>query len=758
MNSSISATYPSAELPDSKSRMGSARDVLSAIQTLIENNTKGERGRKGASLLGMFQGNPPRSSSTQRNAAAKWQANFNTQLGPGLRSAACVPYYNLFEGGPSMAVVELEAPNPVEARRRSRLVTKAFNRAISAADISDAFYRLCNSFVGFGKGFWYWPHPAQWLPSVRAWHEVLFPEHASTDHRKWDWFVVRDTYNPVELQAFVDKQAEGWNGSAVTKAIKASVPQGAREDDWLVFQQALKEHSLATTAQSSAVDVGFCYAREGNGKWSVGIVALNSGGTASGSATAEPEFLYFKRGQFEQVTDFLVPFIYDTADGRINGVSGLGESVYAAVKTHDLMVNSLVDGGFLRTLTVLSPKSASAQVKTGLTVMGGVAAVPPGFDVQPGTVLTDMNGPMTVQRVLLDLVSRTSGTYLPSGERPVGNPDTATGVQAKMSQQTMLTASGVSRFYNRLDVAWTTLFHRMVGAAEMGGDDPETQLAKDFVKECKEGNVTVKDLKGAKCVKAYRVGGSGSAMQRQQNLGALGSLVGAMPASGRQRYFEEYTSATAGPDKIEEFFPVDQDEPGEGDWEARIENTIANSGAPPMLTPNQEHEAHLKGHMQALVAGLQSVEQGADPNTVLAFGQIMLPHCGQTLQAFAQDPTVQAKAKAFGEQLKLIEQQYSTLPQAIEAQQEQAAQQQQLQAVQSGQDPKIQIAAAQAQARTELKAQSMAASTQMKAAQVAQDMQLKAAQAGLDAQIKAGKAVQDVAIKGAKAKAGTKTA
>ena len=329
---------------------------------------------------------------------------------------------------------------------------------------------------------------------------------------------------------------------------------------------------------------------------------------------------------------------------------------------------------------------------------------------------------------------------------------TATAAQLKASQQTMLTASGVSRFYTRLDIAWRTLWNRVVKVARMGGEaTPEGRLAKEFLSRCEADGITLEELREPESVRAYRVGGSGSYMQRQQNLGALAPFVGSMPAQGRQAFFEEWTSATAGGDKVDAFFPVDVDEPGEGDWEARVENRLANSGAPPLFTPNQVHDLHLRGHLQALMAGLQSVEQGAPAEGVYSFGQIMLPHTGQHLQAFAQDPTVKDRVKAYAEQIKLLTQQYTQLPQLIQEQAAQREQQAQLAAVQQGTDPKVQIAAAQAQARTQIKAQTAAASTQLKAMQVQQDMALKAAQAQLDATLKAGKAGQDAAIKAAQA-------
>jgi hypothetical protein len=418
----------------------------------------------------------------------------------------------------------------------------------------------------------------------------------------------------------------------------------------------------------------------------------------------------------------ICPFIYDTASGRINGCDGLCSSIFATVRVKDRLKNKIVDGGQLRTLTVLSARSANAQVKSGLTVVGGVATLPPGFDAQPGTILTDISGPIMVDRVLTEDLSRNSGVYMPTSERPVGNPKSATQAQLDFQQQTVISSSGVARFYRRLDTAWDTLYKRVLKAAKDPAEGEDSEMAKEFIQRCKDDDVTLEELKDVDSVKAYRVGGGGSEFQRQLNLEGMVPLAGAMPARGRQNFFEDYTASKAGPDKVDAYFPVDVDEPGEAEWEASVENVQASAGAAPLFTPNQQHEGHVKVHMQVLVSGLQSLQQGADPSTVYAFGQVMIPHVSQHLQAWALDPTAKDKVKAATKQLAVLKQEYDGLLQAVQQQQADAQTAAQAQAVQQGQDPDTQLKAAKAQAQLQLKGQKQQAEMTMSAAEHLQQM------------------------------------
>lgn len=750
MKESLSHPYP--QQPEgSASRMGTATAVLTAAEVLIENNSKGERGRKWSQILGMFQGNPPYSTAEHRATASRWQANFNTMIGRGMLASACTPYYNLFEAGPVQAVIKLKGKNTEDAARKSRVATKHFQWLLKEADISDAFYRVSHSFVGFGRGFWYWIHPYQWVPEVRAFYEVLFPEGTSTNARRWEWVCVRDSYDPCFLWSM--KGLEGWNSEAINTAIRSTLPRSETHEDWMEYQTALAQHSLSTTATAARVDVVICLVKESNGKWSIGIVARHNGANTGRMGEPEPQFLYQKRDAFDSITDVLCPFIYDTANGQINGCEGLGSMIYATVRVKDRMTNNIVNGGMLRSLTVVRPNTANAQVKAGLTVIGGVAILPPGFEAQPGTILTDINGPLTVDRHLMDVLSRTSGVYLASNERPVGNPDTATEAQMKFQQQTTITASGVNRFYNRLDTAWDTLYRRVLKASKDPSDGEDSKLAKQFVSYCEDEGVTFKELEAVMSVNSYRVGGGGSSFQRQQNLFGLSPVAGAMPARGKQRFFEDLTSATAGPDKVDEYFPVDVDEPGEAEWEANVENVQANAGSPPLFTPNQSHEGHVKVHIQALMAGLQGVQQGAAPEGVYAFGQMVIPHTGQHLQAWSLDPTAKEKVKAAGQQLSLLSSQYQELVQVIRQRQEAAAKQQEAAAIAAGQDPDIQLKSAKAQAQIGLKAQKQEADLGLAAQRQQAEMAMDATQRLHDMRLKEAESQQKQRLDAAKAAA-----
>lgn len=736
-----SESYP-APLPDSGSRLGSAEDARQACEKLLEDNLEGVRGKKLQQWLGMFQGTPPFSPRDQMNRNRRWQTNVSTRIAESLLEGASTPYYNLFEGGPSMAVVKLKNKNKEEADRKSRIATKHFNHALKQLRISDPFYRTARSFVGFGIGFWWWPGPIDWKPRCKAFHEVLFPKGAPTDTEELDFFAVRVKMNPADLYKHYRDGNLGWNKEEIMRVLKRAAnispnsPNAQRE--YIAYQQELHSHDLTISEHGSTVDLIYVYGREFDGKWTLGVVDRHAIKKDSRGQSDERDWVFFRKSYAELIEELIVPFIYDPGDGSMKGVEGLASEIYSMVMLFDRMFCKIADGGFIRSLMALTSRNNSGRIDGTITVRGGVIHLPQGAEAVNSQAFADLNGPVTVARLILELIGKVSGVYLPSSERPVGNPDTAQEARLKYAQRTQLTVSGITRFYGALDTAYETVYNRLL--KNLGNSQRAShhgKIADEFLQNCEDEGLTMKELKDYRIVKAYRVSGGGSNAEQQAALGQLAGIAGAMPSTGRRHFFNEITAATAGPDKVSEFWPVDIDEPGEAQWEASVENNQALAGTKPLLTGGQIHEDHLTVHIQALAEGISSVEQGADPASVLAFGAIMLPHSQATLERLAEDKTASGKVKAFKQQLGLLQQNYAKLPQLVKQQREAQQDQARAQAIQQGMDPKLQLQAAEKQARSQMKAAQAAADQRRSEESHQQEMRQKAEQFQLDQAIKA---------------------
>src|SRR5687767_7854026 len=91
---------PLAPLTGTKPPKRRLDDAVKA-QTLVASlwQAAQERNLKMAAIQGQIDGNPPYSPVRMRAAGRASDANFNTLEAKAVRSAALVPYYDLFAGG-----------------------------------------------------------------------------------------------------------------------------------------------------------------------------------------------------------------------------------------------------------------------------------------------------------------------------------------------------------------------------------------------------------------------------------------------------------------------------------------------------------------------------------------------------------------------------------------------------------------------------------------------------------------------------------
>lgn len=95
---------------------------------------------------------------------------------------------------------------------------------------------------------------------------------------------------------------------------------------------------------------------------------------------------------------------------------------------------------------------------------------------------------------------------------------------------------------------------------------------------------------------------------------------------------------------------------------------MRDDGAEPTITEGQDNRVHIKSHIGAMVAGLQSVQQGGDPVSVLTFIPVALAHTGKHLSHLPRE-----EQRGWTEQLREIQGVYQDLASQYQQVQEQQA-------------------------------------------------------------------------------------
>lgn len=738
---SLQTLSDTGEVPDSIVK--DARAALSEVALIVDANKT--RLRRWAMLKGMFDGNPPYNPGSLRANGQAWRFNVATLEGKGLRSAGCAPYYDLFASGRYYAEVETSEGNPSERDAWSRIITEEWDVMLKAwREMHMKMNALVSDFVGYGRGFIGWEHPLDWR--FRQWphYTVLFPDGVEADLDSLSVFILRRKMNGPELlnkvRATHVQASAGWNESAVKAAVIAAQPINPTmsRGDYVGVQQMVNDGDAYQWARAATISVAHLFVREFNSKWSHYVVVDPDQGEPAplrngrGSAAPEnPRYLYEKRDAYDSINEFIAPFVYEINDGTWNGASGLGKDIFAMMQAKDRMRCGQLDNIIMRQSILLQAQKASDRQKLALFQIGPVTVIPENCTPVPANLIGDIEATIAVNNDLNNLVQRNVGIYQPHLEKPQGNPRTATEATLDFQQSTILGGSAVNRFYAQLDPVYAEMYRRTVDE-KVSGDDYASKAAKDFIKRCKDRGVPIEAIRKTRSVRAWRAVGNGSPFLRTQSLAQLSAIAPSLPEAGRVAWVQDYVASVSNYSTVNRYVPAPLDAVTTEDHRAyaMLENGIMKDGGVVLRTGTQNDLIHAETHLQGMAGALQSLEQGADPMTVLAFMDTAGAHTQQHLQALKGDQVREGDVKALEAMWKEMAKVTDKLKQQVLKQQQEQADAQQ--AAQPMLDPKTQAQIAIMQAELAMKREEHAADLQferekhqMEMAQMKQEMAMK---------------------------------
>ncbi|MDA1277241.1 MAG: hypothetical protein O2960_24790 [Verrucomicrobia bacterium] len=661
---------PKARLDDAKK----AQDIY-----WILHRANQLRNLRGTYIQGMFDGNPPYKQSALRNQAQGWRANFNSLEGKARKDAAKTPYYDLFSSTPTYADVRTEVDGPqLDRQSASDAISEEFYEMLRSWPGFDLnFWKMLDDFVGFSRGWLWWPDMLSWHFKRIAWWRVLFPDGTDVDPDEWSLFAIEHIFDPTTLNGYIQDEesarAAGWNVEVVRQAIINACPvQPNNMRDTMLVQQAVRDQDIYLTTRASTVQAASVYVREFDGSWSRMIV--QTGMDSSNPPALQPnQWLFKKDSVAKSVRELMASFFFEVENGSVNGLGGLGRDIFDVIKTKDRMRCEQVNNVFMRSTILLQAQTASSQIKAGLIqVGGGVTVVPVGMNIQQSTMIGDVQTTMVVNQDLDNMLDKNTGIYRPTFEKPQGNPETATAASQRFAQATVLTNSSVNRFYQQLDWFYDETYRR-ASQDLPESSDPGIKSAREFQKRCRERGVSDKQLRTPRWVRASRAIGNGSPAMRQQLTSELAPVSGQFGQRGQRAWLKDYVAARGGQAKVDRYLPP-QDEadlPSEQDREALQENASMMIGAPVVIVENDNHPVHLRRHFEGGFSALESVQQGADPNKAAAFLQQDLPHIEQHIQLLARPEMQKEAIQAF----KQLEQGLAQLMSAIQQSEQDADQQ-----------------------------------------------------------------------------------
>lgn len=667
-----------------KHRLKNANDAQNLVWQLW--NAAKPRMLKNAAIQGQIDGNPPYSYAKLRAQGRANDPNFNTLEAKATRSAAMVPYWDLFTGTGHYVDVQFDDPDPKKAQKVSEIVSEEYDRMLKRwRNFNTVMQRMLTDYVTFGKGFLAYETSQSWRFKKVDYYRALVPNATPIDSDEWEIIVIMNKWTCSTLWKKIRDKAQarklGWNIDETMAALAQAAPLNPNVPfDPIATQQALFDNDLYVSAVSNTVQCATVLIKEFDGKWSECVVRVDMQ-SANGQPPSEMPvggYMYESRNKYESLFDAVLPFFLEAGSTSWNGATGLGRDIFTAMQLKDRLACAQAQSAFLRSSLVLQPRQGLDKSRLNALTIGAITWIPPEVEVQQSSILGDLNSLIEVSRELDMTIQKNTGVYRPTLEKGSGNPQTLGEFQMKFAQATMLSESAVDRFYTQLDTAYESQFRKVIKIGKGDGDAEWAEEARLFQERCKDRGVT-KDMFERMEIKAWRNIGAGSIGMRSQALSNFMSLYPLLKPQGQEALLRDVITTSGSYRQAVRYMPP-QDwtgVPNNDQWAALQENASIKVGAPVTWTPSQNNIIHAQTHLEAGSQAAESLQQGGDPMQVLMFlegiGQHTLVHLQQES---ANKTTSQAQAVLL-KQWKQLAGVADELKRSVMQMQQQAAQQQQ---------------------------------------------------------------------------------
>lgn len=664
-------------------------------QTIVANLWQAgqQRNIQNSAYQGQLDGNPPYNPDAMRRMGRAGDANFNTLEAKALCSTAMVPYYDLFAGGNRYVEVMLDVGDDFQATYMSGIASEEYDMLLRRwRNFEFTMNAMMGDYVRFGKGFLTWSKDGSWRFQKIAHYRVMVPDATPIDLDELELFIVLQnwtvTYLMDQIRDEESARSIGWDIEETRNAIMCAVPADPSvPQDPIAVQKQVRDEDIYVSARNSTVQAATVYVKEFDGKWSCLIVRRDQIPTQTQSAApikGEPRFMFRKYSYYDTVYECLIPFFFESADTDWNGASGLARDIFVPCQLKDRTECSKIDALFLRNSIILQPRQETDRTKINMMQLGKITVLPSNMEVQQAAVLGDIASTIEVGRELSVMLERNTGIYRPVLERGGGNPETATEFSQKFAQATVLSSSAITRFYSQLDRLYEEQWKRVVETGSRGTFKPDNDDRSDwenearrFVARCEARGVPREFLGRPKYVRAFRAIGQGSAAMRQQIVSTFlnPNVFPLFPADGQMNILEDFTRTLGGQTAVNRYMPLTSRMglPNNDQWDAMQENAAVKIGAPVIWTPRQNNLIHAQVHLTAASQAVASLQQGANPEDVLAFIDALGAHIAEHLQRESAVPTSKAAVKALDSQWKRLAGIADKLRQHIEAGMEEQA-------------------------------------------------------------------------------------
>jgi len=664
-------------------RLGNAEMARNIYQLLLQADI--QRARKRALVKGLVDGNPPYSEARLRQEGRSAQCNVNWRIAESYLNNALGAFYDIFSEAPTYCTVKTGMGSKDQQQDWSGIITEEFDRSLKDEAGFDYTLQISqHEMVLYGSGPVFFEDFFDWRGKPILSGAMKVPERTKSNTDDWELSFLECDYLPDKLYDRIrnPKVASlgGWNVEATRQAIMKANPdyiRGGLYRTWEWHQQEIKNGAYYYSARSNVISAVHVFFKEfpkkgmESGRISHKIFVVNDD-------TGSREFIFERDDRFRDWRECVHPMYYDHGGGGFHhSVTGMGVKMYSAMEYQNRLLCNLADKAFLPKV-MFKPTTAGQAEEFAVQQFTDYAVLRDGYDLVQTPVQGVINDALLINREVTGIIASNLTSYRQNMEEKSGNPVTATEVQARMGEQARLGKTQLNRYYAQLDHLYAEMFRRITNP-NTANWRPGGRQALDFQERCMKRGVPKAALLKTESVIATRVVGQGSAYMRQQELQFLLGLIAMLPEQGRDNLIRDIVSSRAGQSFVDRYYPVGSEFNKPTDQDAFAMSQVADMkvGVPAVVTGTQNPVIFARTFIEAGKQAVQSLDQGARPEEVVGFLDLLGQAAAAHLQKMASDPSRKQIYQALQAQWQELAGIHDKLVEMIQSQQQEQQQRQQ---------------------------------------------------------------------------------
>lgn len=709
-----------------KRRIATAQAGLTAYYSMREIERR--RDLRFNAIAGIFAGFPPIPPEQMEEMGMADFPNFNTKQFQS-RVATYTDNWNAINAaGDNWFEVKLKHEDPMEAKRRSDLVTTYFNDAVKKWEGGEDNFAANRHYIInsatrdtqmglFGIGVAHFCDHIDFRWKVRPTRKVLVPEGTNLLLDNCPFLCIEDEMSVPDLWAMRGKP--GWNEEAIKSLLYLNTfrngQQTGQAETYAEWTERVRENDTWQYSDFPLVKFVHLYVKEFSStanKAEITHCILSDAVPALSNATREDiktakqqamSWLYEKTNVATRWSQVVIVFSDNAGpEGKWHGVKGFGDLIFDQCDDNNKLYNKAEAAGIMASSIIFKGGTEADRQK-----MNQIKITPAGvmidLEMEQFQVKADTQGLVGLFQLGTSIMDTNSRQVPTNQETSRGEAPTATQVNFDRADDAQFTNLQVS-FYRStgLDCLGGEQYRRIAQPVSKYPEGwPGGDVAKHFRECCEKAGIPESDLLKVEYVRANRNVGSGNMgldVMKGDKLLAI-----ATPGEGQKNAQKFIASALVGPTTASAFVIDEVPPPNFEDTIINQENMCIQGGQTPQAFGAQPHEKHLvggatQGHLpmlaeieqlmnQMLEAGLENNAEAGDK--LLRSLSAGIEHSMEHVK-FMGEYRRSGKGKAlFEEQVKEFSRVLNTFAQFAETFGEALQQAQQAANPQAGMDPKM---------------------------------------------------------------------